>query len=77
MKLLLHLMVLVVVFFAGYVVVRYTCKRKEQHRQRMFEKALDAAATSPYCRHVDKWVLAGAAPASLYCEFHVTQKQAV
>ena len=70
-------MLFLVVFFAGYVVVRYTCKRKEQHRQRMFEKALDAAATSPYCRHVDKWVLAGAAPASLPRKFQVTHKHAL
>ncbi|GMH32674.1 hypothetical protein BSKO_00508 [Bryopsis sp. KO-2023] len=43
----------------GYVVVRYYCKQKEQRRQRIFEKALDACATSPFARHVLRWVLAG------------------
>jgi hypothetical protein len=31
----------------------------EVRRQRAFEKALDAAATSPYARGVRRWVLAG------------------
>lgn len=44
---------------AGYLVVRCYCKQKEQRRQRMFEKALDAAATSPFARGVTRWLLAG------------------
>ncbi|KAL0033064.1 hypothetical protein WJX79_000781 [Trebouxia sp. C0005] len=43
----------------GYLVVRCYCKQKEQRRQRMFEKALDAAATSPFARGVTRWLLAG------------------
>ncbi|CAD7700200.1 unnamed protein product [Ostreobium quekettii] len=43
----------------GYVVLRYFCKQKEQRRQRLFEKALDACATSPLARCVTRWVLAG------------------
>jgi hypothetical protein len=39
--------------------MRYNSDGKEQRRQRMFEKALDAAATSPYARHVTRWVLLG------------------
>ena len=46
--------------FAGFLVVRCYCKQKEQRRQRMFEKALDAAATSPFARGVTRWLLAGA-----------------
>ncbi len=44
---------------SGYLVVRCYCKQKEQRRQRMFEKALDAAATSPFARGVTRWLLAG------------------
>lgn len=43
----------------GYLVVRCYCKQKEQRRQRMFEKALDAAATSPFARGITRWLLAG------------------
>lgn len=43
----------------GYVVCRYQCKQKEQRRQKMFEKALDACATSPYGKPVSHWILAG------------------
>ncbi|GAB4817286.1 hypothetical protein N2152v2_004332 [Parachlorella kessleri] len=43
----------------GYVVMRYYCKQKEQRRQRIYEKALDTAATSPFARGVKAWVLAG------------------
>ena len=46
--------------FAGFLVVRCYCKQKEQRRQRMFEKALDAAATSPFARGITRWLLAGA-----------------
>lgn len=49
----------IVFCLVGYVVVRYYCKQKEQRRQRIFEKALDACATSPFARHVSRWVLAG------------------
>lgn len=44
---------------AGYLVMRCYCKQKEQRRQRMFEKALDAAATSPFARGITRWLLAG------------------
>jgi hypothetical protein len=41
-------------------VVRYHCDYAEdQLRQRMYEKALDAVATSPYAASVEGWVLAG------------------
>lgn len=43
----------------GFLVMRCYCKQKEQRRQRMFEKALDAAATSPFARGVTRWLLAG------------------
>lgn len=39
--------------------MRYYCKQKEQRRQRIYEKALDTAATSPFARAVSAWVLAG------------------
>lgn len=44
---------------SGYLVMRYYCKQKEQRRLRLFEKALDVCATSPFARHVSRWVLAG------------------
>eukprot|EP01023_Acetabularia_acetabulum_P032426 TRINITY_DN3028_c0_g1_i1.p1 TRINITY_DN3028_c0_g1~~TRINITY_DN3028_c0_g1_i1.p1 ORF type:complete len:460 (+),score=66.81 TRINITY_DN3028_c0_g1_i1:272-1651(+) len=44
---------------AGFVVMRYYCKQKEQRRYRIFEKALDACATSPYARCVTRWILGG------------------
>ena len=47
------------VVLAGYIVVRYHSAAKELRRQRMFEKALDVSATSPYARCVQRWVLAG------------------
>ncbi len=34
---------------------------KDVRRYRLFEKALDALATSPYARTVRSWVFAGAA----------------
>jgi len=34
---------------------------KDVRRYRLFEKALDALATSPYARYVYQWVLAGVA----------------
>ena len=43
----------------GHVVMRYFCPLKEQRRHRIFEKAFDAAATSPYARPVRTWVLVG------------------
>ena len=43
----------------GHVVMRYHCPTKEQRRQRIFEKVLDACATSPYGRMCTRWVLAG------------------
>lgn len=39
--------------------MRYHCPQKEQRRQRLFEKALDACATSPFARMCNRWVLAG------------------
>lgn len=44
---------------AGYVVIRYHSNAKELKRQRMYEKALDVCATSPFARFVQRWVLAG------------------
>ena len=41
--------------------IRFCCKLKEFRRQQMYEKALDACATSPFARSVKRWVLAGAA----------------
>jgi hypothetical protein len=41
------------------VVVRYHSDGKELRRQRLFEKALDVCATSPFARFVQRWVLAG------------------
>ena len=46
--------------------MRCYCKQKEQRRQRMFEKALDAAATSPFARGVTRWLLAGALKATVH-----------
>ena len=47
---------------AGHVVMRYLAGTfaKDVRRYRLFEKALDALATSPYARAVNRWVLAGA-----------------
>ena len=45
---------------------RFCCKQKEQRRQRMYEKALDACATSPFARGISKWVLAGDVKSSLF-----------
>jgi hypothetical protein len=39
--------------------VRYHSDGKELRRQRLFEKALDVCATSPFARFVQRWVLAG------------------
>eukprot|EP00967_Tisochrysis_lutea_P095233 scaffold138758_cov17-Tisochrysis_lutea.AAC.1 len=44
---------------AGYLTVRYYCPGKEQRRLRIFEKTLDAAATSPFARGVSRWVIGG------------------
>ncbi|KIY97202.1 hypothetical protein MNEG_10759 [Monoraphidium neglectum] len=45
---------------AGFVVVRDAGPAApEVRRQRVFEKALDAAATSPFARLAPRWVLAG------------------
>lgn len=57
---------------AGYIVMRYHCAGKEQRRLRIFEKAVDTAAMSPFARHVTRWVLAGVgefmkAPRALIC----------
>ena len=54
-----HLALTCITDFAGFLVVRCYCKQKEQRRQRMFEKALDAAATSPFARGITRWLLAG------------------
>lgn len=39
--------------------VRYHSDGKELRRQRLYEKALDVCATSPFARFVQRWVLAG------------------
>ena len=44
---------------AGHVVMRYHCAQKEMRRLRIFEKALDVAASSPFARGVTRWVLVG------------------
>lgn len=43
----------------GYLVMRSHCVLKEARRLRAFEKALDAAATSPYAIQITSWVHAG------------------
>ena len=46
---------------AGFVVMRYLASStaKDVRRYRLFEKALDALATSPYARGVTRWIFAG------------------
>ncbi|KAJ9527432.1 hypothetical protein QJQ45_025702 [Haematococcus lacustris] len=44
---------------AGHLVVRYQCSSKEARRLKVLEKVLDAASTSPFARHVDRWLLVG------------------
>jgi hypothetical protein len=44
---------------AGYVVVRYHSDGSELRKQRLYEKALDVCATSPFARFVQRWILAG------------------
>lgn len=65
----------------GFVVMRYCCKLKEQRRIRLFEKALDACATSPFARTVRRWILAGVFPVynlvQLCCILRITSLQAV
>ena len=39
--------------------MRYHSDGKELRRQRLYEKALDVCATSPFARFVQRWVLAG------------------
>lgn len=39
--------------------VRYHSDGRESRRQRLYEKALDVCATSPFARFVQRWVLAG------------------
>ena len=39
--------------------MRYYCRAKELRRQRLYEKALDVCATSPFARAVQRWVLVG------------------
>ena len=43
----------------GFLVMRYMCGQQEAQRTRIFEKALDTVATSPFARPVSRWVLAG------------------
>ena len=38
---------------------RYCCRTFEVKRRQMYEKALDALATSPVARGVNRWLLAG------------------
>ncbi len=40
---------------------------KDVRRYRLFEKALDALATSPYARSVYQWVLAGTGTLHVPC----------
>jgi hypothetical protein len=44
--------------------------QKEARRQRVYEKALDACATSPFARTITRWVLAGTRPARCMCGAH-------
>ncbi|KAI3426267.1 hypothetical protein D9Q98_008642 [Chlorella vulgaris] len=44
---------------AGHVVMRYFCPLKEQRRHRIFEKAFDVAATSPYAHCIKRWAFVG------------------
>ncbi|KAG1665405.1 hypothetical protein FOA52_015815 [Chlamydomonas sp. UWO 241] len=44
---------------AGHVVIRFHCAQKEYRRQKIFEKTLDACATSPFARMCTRWVLGG------------------
>eukprot|EP00890_Picochlorum_soloecismus_P005687 jgi/Picsp_1/6119/NSC_03473-R1_hypothetical protein CHLNCDRAFT_144879 [Chlorella variabilis] len=43
----------------GYLVMRYFCRQKEQRRQRIFERTVEAADASPYARNIKKWVYVG------------------
>jgi hypothetical protein len=45
--------------------MRYYCNKKEQQRQKVYEKALDVCATSPFARGVQRWVLSGMVPLAL------------
>lgn len=44
----------------GFLVARYYCRSKEVRRVRDLEKTLDAVATSPFARAVERWALVGA-----------------
>lgn len=46
---------------AGFLVMRclFNSAAKDVRRFRLYEKSLDALATSPYARTVDRWLLAG------------------
>lgn len=46
---------------------------KDVRRYRLFEKALDALATSPYARSVYQWVLAGRVPVNTQTKFACAQ----
>ena len=43
----------------GYLVMRYYCRQKEQRRQRIFERTVEAADASPYARNIKNWVYVG------------------
>lgn len=59
----------------GYLVVRYHCASSDEtQRQRMYEKALDAVATSPYAGSIDGWVLAGL-PRRMFVDIGVPRHQ--
>ena len=43
----------------GYTVVRFATKLTEKKRVTNFQMAVEAAAASPYCRFVERWVFGG------------------
>ena len=53
---------------AGFVVMRclFNTAAKDVRRFRLYEKSLDALATSPYARTVDRWLLAGVSRTSAH-----------
>ncbi|KAK9817825.1 hypothetical protein WJX72_002742 [[Myrmecia] bisecta] len=49
----------VVLASQGYVVLRFCCKQGQHAHQRLFERALEVCATSPYAQGVRRWLFAG------------------
>ena len=58
----LHTQMKLLSCFTGFVVMRclFNTAAKDVRRFRLYEKSLDALATSPYAKTVDRWLLAGA-----------------